>query len=661
MLQPLAGDDASGETVGPAETMAGAPEEPPVDALPGAAGRSRRRRLRQAAIVVCLALVSAGVGVAVGRSIKSPADAASSAKPPTASLITVPVERRELVSSLAISGGIEYIEPVSVRLAGAVGASAGDKQIVTRLPEVGTEVTEGLVLFEISGRPVFALTGELPMYRELGPGSKGPDVLQLETALAAVGFPPGAVDDLYDSGTEAALDGFYAAHGYTSQGATDDQRKQLTEARKAVADADAAVRQAQVALSNGKTTVTASERLAKTLARDKAATAVTDAQTAADRNNAQAAADVATARSLSDNAKASYAAQVAILTAAQVVDAINPETGAAYTPGELAALQQAVLDKDRARLEAEQTYNKAVTDQAAVLRQGQLGIDDANGQLLLAQSELNDLDKPADTSALRDAVTAANGRLDEAKAALTQLEAQVGTVLPAGEVVFLPHLPIGVNAVNAQLGAPPPGDAIAQVSSTETEITGGVSKADAALLTVGSPVTIEVPDLGVTVDGTLKEIRKPKADSSGGGTGSGDGSGASDRLEVVVTASDSSQLQPGYGVRIGVTVSSTAGEVLAVPVAAVFVGPDGNSQVEVERTPAIADKPAVTALVSVEVGLSAQGYIEIAPRAGEQLVEGDRVVVGSETSTRRKRRTRTTDTSVTDASATEAGTESTTG
>ncbi len=628
-------------TLEPTGADPAAQEFEPQLSLPDVAGRSRRRRLRQAGIVVCLALVSAGVGVLVGRSIKSPADAASSAKPPTASLITVPVERRELVSSLAIAGGIAYVEPAPVRLAGLVGSAGGDKQIVTKAPEIGSEVTDGLVMFEISGRPVFALRGDLPMYRELAPGAHGPDVLQVETALAALGFSPGTVDDTYDSGTEAAIDAFYESRGYASQGPTDDQRKQLTEARKSVVEADSAVKSAQVALSNGQSTVTQSERLSRTLARDRARTAVADAQAAADRNNALAAADVTSARSLRDNAKASSDNAIAIYAAAQVSGAINPATGDVYTPVELAALQQEVLDRDKVRLEADQAVNKAVSDAAATVAQGQSALDDANGQLLLAQTELNELDKPADTTALRDAVTGAKNALGEANTTLAALEADVGTVLPAGEVVFLPSLPITFTSVNASVGAAPPSDAIAEVSSTDTEITGSVSKADASLLVIGSPATIQVPDLGVEVGGTLTEIRKPTQSTDG--SNGGNGGSTSDRLEVVVVADDSSQLMPGYSVRIGVTVSSTDGEVLAVPVAAVFVGADGTSKVEVERTAALGDRPAVTELVDVEVGLSAQGYIEITP-TGKNLVEGDRVVVGSDSGTRRQRRTRTTTT-----------------
>ena len=53
----------------------------------------------------------------------------------------------------------------------------------------------GDVLVEVTGRPVIALTGPLPAYRDLVVGDIGPDVAQLEQALAAIGFDPGEPDD----------------------------------------------------------------------------------------------------------------------------------------------------------------------------------------------------------------------------------------------------------------------------------------------------------------------------------------------------------------------------------------------------------------------------------------------------------------------------------
>ena len=82
--------------------------------------------------------------------------------------------------------------------------------------------------------------------------------------------------------------------------------------------------------------------------------------------------------------------------------------------------------------------------------------------------------------------------------------------------------------------------------------------------------------------------------------------------------------------RIIVDVASTGGEVLVVPVAAVSLGADGTSRVEVERQPVTDDGPGLTESVEVEVGLTADGLVEIRP-VGATLDEGDRVVVGTET------------------------------
>ena len=71
------------------------------------------------------------------------------------------------------------------------------------------------------------------MYRQLAPGATGPDVLQLEQSLETLGFSPGTVDDVYDAGTEAALDAFYLSKGYASEGPSESERQALTDARKA--------------------------------------------------------------------------------------------------------------------------------------------------------------------------------------------------------------------------------------------------------------------------------------------------------------------------------------------------------------------------------------------------------------------------------------------
>jgi peptidoglycan hydrolase-like protein with peptidoglycan-binding domain len=603
-----------------------------------------RRRRRQAAAVVGLALLSAGAGVLVGTRLKSPSDAASQRAAPTASRITVPVEMRKLESTLTVAGEIQYVEPTPVRLAGAVGGG-GDRQVVTRLPTVDAEVAEGAVLLEVSGRPVFAMHGELPMYRQLVPGSTGPDVTQLETSLETLGFSPGTVDNIYDSGTEAALDAFYESHGYTSEGASETQRKDLVAARKAVTDADESVRRAKNDLASGSSTVTASERLAKQQAVERATAAVPAAVAQASRDNQEAAQETATATASRDNLKASRDAEKVIYDSVAAPGAINPDTGDVYTPAEIAAAQSLLLDTEQELIQAEQTLATAAANQTSVAQRGQSAVKDAEDALALAQVELKDLDKPRDTTTLKDAVNAATEQADASRTALAELEATIGTIVPAGEVVFLPVLPTTVTEVDAALGAVPPTEQVALVSSTNTQITGRIAKVDGDLVTVGAVVDIQVPDAGIATTGTVTDVRKPVVSTSPNDNPFGGSSGdTTDRLEVVVVADDSTRINQfiGFPVRIKVTVSATDSEVLAVPVAALSVGPDGTSRVEVEREAARGTRPGRTELVSVTVGLSAQGYAEIGPLGDTPILEGDRVVIGTDTGERKNRRERTT-------------------
>ncbi len=605
-----------------------------------------RRRTKQAALVVGLAVASAAGGVVVGSRLKSPADAASERAAPVASTITVPVELRQLISTLVVAGEVRFIEPTNVRLAGAVGTSGGDTQVVTRIPELDSEIVEGGVLVEISGRPVFALQGELPMYRQLTPGANGPDVLQLETALQRLGFDPGPIDEIYDAATEAALDAFYESRGFASEGPSATQRTELTAARKAVADAEEGVRKANLELANGVGTVSQSERLAAQQEVDRTQAAVPAAQTSADRENQRAASATQTAVALRDNARAQRNTQQALVAAASAPDAINPDTGEAYTSIEITTLQQELNSLDEALIEAEQAAATAAADEQATATRVANEVADAQNQLDLARARLNDLLRPPDTSALREAVTAAEETLTLANTALADLEVETGTIVPAGEVIFLPTLPTNVTALNAQLGAPPPTDQLAQVSSTDTEIVGRVSKADAELISTGTPVTIELREVGIETTGTVVDIRPPSStpDPNNPEGGSG-GSGGDDRLEVVVLAENATQIRDFMfsSVRISVTVSATDDEVLAVPVAAISVGPDGTSRVEVEVERARGTREGVTEVIEVTVGLAAQGYAEITPLGGASIEAGDRVVVGVETGERQSRRERASD------------------
>lgn len=61
--------------------------------------------------------------------------------------------------------------------------------------------SSGQTLYKVGDIPVVVVEGDVPFYRELARGTKGPDVTQLNAFLRILGFP-GAVDDVFGPVTE---------------------------------------------------------------------------------------------------------------------------------------------------------------------------------------------------------------------------------------------------------------------------------------------------------------------------------------------------------------------------------------------------------------------------------------------------------------------------
>ena len=146
------------------------------------------------AVVAAVAVLSAGVGWIAGQRIKSPAEIAAEQAPPEPSLITVPVEMRELSQSLVVRGTVRSNESTPLE-----ATSVSGETIITRLTkEASSELVEGDVAIEVAGRPIFVLEGSLPVFRNLIPTLEGPDVEQLERALSRLGHDPGTIDGVFD-------------------------------------------------------------------------------------------------------------------------------------------------------------------------------------------------------------------------------------------------------------------------------------------------------------------------------------------------------------------------------------------------------------------------------------------------------------------------------
>lgn len=207
---------------------------------PGGPGLRRRRRLLLAVVVTASAV--SGAGVAASLVVRSPAQAAAERKPPPPDVLTAAVEQRVLTDSVVLRGQVGAGQTVEVAPAGS-GGPAGVKPVVTKLPvRVGDQVAAGQSVLEVAGRPVFALRGELPVYRDLRPGATGQDVEQLRQALKALGFDSeGDPAGRYGTATGAAVTAFYAARGYDPLPASPDGDAQVSAAQDAVTSGERAL------------------------------------------------------------------------------------------------------------------------------------------------------------------------------------------------------------------------------------------------------------------------------------------------------------------------------------------------------------------------------------------------------------------------------------
>ena len=149
---------------------------------------------RRTALVLVVALTTLGAAGTAAVILGGRQEVAAA---PPAAAATSTVRRQTLAEQVRIDGKLGYGEPVPMK-----SRTGGT---VTWLPKESSTRTRGDTVVRIDNRPVVLLNGVLPLYRPLTPGTEGPDVLQLERNLRALGYDDFTVDDEYTSATAWAV------------------------------------------------------------------------------------------------------------------------------------------------------------------------------------------------------------------------------------------------------------------------------------------------------------------------------------------------------------------------------------------------------------------------------------------------------------------------
>jgi hypothetical protein len=620
----------------------------------------KRRNLRVAIAALAGLVVLAGVGSIAARQIRSPAQIAADTAAPAASRITAPVERRALATEVIVRGTVRYGTPQEVVL--PASALKTSTQLISRVPKPDARLDEGDTALVVSGRPVFTLNGATPMHRDLGPGTEGEDVGQLEAALARAGFSPGSLDGRYDGATAGAVAAFYVARQQAPFGPTDAQATELRSAAAAAAAARDTVLQMRLALKTAAAGTTPGDvnqarldavaaaaeiptaRAAIATARDHEAGAraaidgarlsEADAQTGADRDIALADADVITkAAAVDDAVEALTEAQRQLAAAppdtpsyerATLEAAVGHAAGAiGVARGDLTAAQKTAaaaragvgIAVEKARGEG----RRAAADlrlARAETRSARASLVLAERKHTLARTRIGILEQPPDTALERRMVTSARDEADRTRTDLAQLASRIGVQVPADEVLFFPTLPLRVDSLTARRGTQLSGS-VMTVTNSRLAIDSSLSVGDAKLVRRGMPVTIEDQDLRIKAAGRVSRVADKPGTTPSDLAGTITPDPARTYLEVLPGSAPPSLV--GASVKLGIAVQSTQGKVLAVPIGALSVAADGSSRVEL-------DLPGgKTRFVTVVPGLAAQGLVEVKGA----LKAGDRVVVGS--------------------------------
>ena len=120
------------------------------------------------------------------------------------------VRSGQLTASVVARGDVVAQDPVAI----GPPSSTPDGAVITLVPTPGAQVNDGDVLFEANDRPVFAIGGPIGLYRDLGFGNAGEDVLRFQQTLIRLGLFRSRANGTYGTSTAAAVDRLYRSRGY---------------------------------------------------------------------------------------------------------------------------------------------------------------------------------------------------------------------------------------------------------------------------------------------------------------------------------------------------------------------------------------------------------------------------------------------------------------
>lgn len=146
-------------------------------------------RGRVALVVVVVVVAAGAVGAVRAGAFRPPKPAVRSSGYATR---TEPVRRGSLTEQTQENGTLGDAGIYSVVVPGSSPGSGPETETLTWLPSAGQTISQGQMIYQVSGNPVVLLYGNVPAYRDLSAGMTGPDVTNLNTDLVTLGYATAA-------------------------------------------------------------------------------------------------------------------------------------------------------------------------------------------------------------------------------------------------------------------------------------------------------------------------------------------------------------------------------------------------------------------------------------------------------------------------------------
>ena len=509
-----------------------------------------------------------------------------SSTPKSLELTTVSIKKGDLENKEEYNGTLQQTDKKILKT-----ATAG---VVTYLPDEGSVISFGEILFAIDNKPAILLEGETPFYRSLDMNSDpGKDIEQLENALvflgyAADGFVP---DQTFDQETSDMLNSLFTDYGI-------ETKSEITpEEQIAIKNKEDQIETIQDTIDSGGTTLAEVNNKKKTLD-DLQEDSVT---TLAEVNSKKKTLDDAIENSTKENAawqKATdlidgYYQQIELLK-----DLTNPKTAAKSQDtrdDEIKNYEDLIEEQKRIREMEEGEGSVVDAAEALAIENAQKAYDEA------LESYNKGVDKAAE-------LQQAEEELEE-----LQLSAKSETFSPTNALASETPIIVG-SYITSEGSAVTANSQMYNISSTGVEVVFQIDASDQDMVSIGDSVEVELPSED-RINATISYIDPVVTQSQNG-----------DFIEVKLDISSSEDIKVYDQAPVDVFVTSEVSQdVLYVPVNALIALAEGGYALEIyngESEVGVFEgvSGVDTTYVGVEIGVFTNGFVEVSGNISEGMI-----------------------------------------